>query len=159
VLYAGVMLTGEGPRMLEYNVRFGDPECQVLVTRLGEDLLPLCQAVAEGRGLPAQVAWTPGASACVVLASAGYPGAYATGHPIEGLEAAAARPGVTVFHAGTALAGGRVVTAGGRVLGVTAVGADVRAAGAAAYAAVGDIRFEGVHFRRDIGHRALGVRG
>ena len=159
VLYAGVMLTGAGPRILEYNVRFGDPECQVLVTRLAEDLLPLCQAVAEGRGLPAQVAWTPGASACVVLASAGYPGAYATGRPIEGLEAAGSRPGVTVFHAGTAREGGRVVTAGGRVLGVTAVGADVRAAVTAAYAAVGDIRFEGVHFRRDIGHRALGVAG
>jgi phosphoribosylamine--glycine ligase len=159
VLYAGVMLTRDGPRMLEYNVRFGDPECQALVVRLAEDLLSLCQVVAEGGGLPARVAWTPGASACVVLTSAGYPGAYATGHPISGLEAAAARPGVTVFHAGTALEGGRVVTAGGRVLGVTATGADVRAAVTTAYAAVGDIHFQGIHFRRDIGHRALGAAG
>jgi len=155
VLYAGLMLTADGPKLLEYNARFGDPECQVLVPRLADDLAPLCQAVAEGRGLPEAVAWRDEAAVCVVLASGGYPGSYRTGHPIAGLEAAAARPGVTVFHAGTARADGRLVTAGGRVLGVTACGADIPAAIAAAYGAVDDIRFEGMHFRRDIGRRAL----
>ncbi len=155
VLFAGLMLTPAGPRVLEYNVRFGDPECQALMLRLADDLLPLCQAVAEGRGLPASVAWRPEAAACVVLASGGYPGEYATGLPIEGIERAEARPGVTVFHAGTARRDGGLVTAGGRVLGVTALGADIPAAVAAAYAAAGEIRFDGVHYRRDIGHRAL----
>lgn len=155
VLYAGLMLTAGGPRILEYNVRFGDPECQVLVTRLADDLLPLCHAVAEGKGLPERVAWRPEAAVCVVLASAGYPGPYATGHPITGVETAEARPGVTVFHAGTALRDGRLVTAGGRVLGVTALGADIPEAIARAYEAVGDIGFEGAHTRRDIGRKAL----
>ncbi len=155
VLYAGLMLTAEGPKVLEYNVRFGDPECQALVVRLAGDLLPLCRAVAQGKGLPETVAWRPEAAVCVVLASGGYPGSYATGHPISGLEAAAAHPGVAVFHAGTAVRDGRLVTAGGRVLGVTAVGADIPAAIAAAYAAVAEIRFEGMHHRRDIGRRAL----
>lgn len=155
VLYAGLMLTPDGPKVLEYNVRHGDPECQVLMARLAGDLLPLCQAVAEGKGLVETTAWRPEAAVCVVLASGGYPGSYATGHPIEGLERAEARPGVTVFHAGTALHDGRLVTAGGRVLGVTALGADIPAAIAAAYQAAADIRFEGVHFRRDIGRRAL----
>jgi phosphoribosylamine--glycine ligase len=156
VLYAGLMLTAEGPRLLEYNVRFGDPECQPLMLRLGADLLPVCRAVAEGKGLPEAVEWRPEAAVCVVLASGGYPGAYATGHPITGTEAAARHPGVTVFHAGTARRDGRLVTAGGRVLGVTALGADIPTAVARAYAAVGEIRFEGMHFRRDIGRRALG---
>ena len=155
VLFAGLMLTPAGPRVLEYNVRFGDPECQALMLRLADDLLPLCQAVAEGRGLPASVAWRPEAAACVVLASGGYPGEYATGLPIDGIERAEARPGVTVFHAGTARRDGGLVTAGGRVLGVTALGADIPAAVAAAYGAAGEIRFDGVHYRRDIGHRAL----
>ena len=155
VLFAGLMLTPAGLRVLEYNVRFGDPECQALMPRLADDLLPLCQAVAEGRGLPTSVTWRPEAAACVVLASGGYPGEYATGLPIEGIERAEARPGVTVFHAGTARRDGGLVTAGGRVLGVTALGADIPAAVAAAYAAAGEIRFDGAHYRRDIGHRAL----
>jgi phosphoribosylamine--glycine ligase len=155
VLFAGLMLTPRGVRVLEYNVRFGDPECQVLMLRLADDLLPLCQAVAAGHGLPASVAWRPDAAACVVLAADGYPGPYATGLPIEGIERAEAHPGVTVFHAGTARRDGRLVTAGGRVLGVTALGADIPSAVAAAYAAVAEIRFDGVHYRRDIGHRAL----
>jgi len=155
VLYAGLMLTRDGPKMLEYNARFGDPECQVLLPRLTGDLVPLCQAVAEGKGLPGAAVWRPEAAVCVVLASGGYPGAYATGRSIDGIERAEARPGVTVFHAGTAVREGRLVTAGGRVLGVTAIGADIPAAIAAAYEAVGDIRFDGVHFRRDIGRRAL----
>jgi phosphoribosylamine--glycine ligase len=155
VLFAGLMLTAAGVRVLEYNVRFGDPECQVLMLRLAEDLLPLCQAVAEGRGLPGSVAWRPEAAVCVVLASGGYPGEYATGIPIEGLDRATAQPGVTVFHAGTAWRDGTLATAGGRVLGVAALGADIPAAVAAAYAGAGAVRFEGMHYRRDIGHRAL----
>jgi phosphoribosylamine--glycine ligase len=158
VLFAGLMLTREGPKVLEYNVRLGDPECQVLMLRLADDLLPLCQAVAAGRGLPPAVAWRPEAAVCVVLASGGYPGAYETGKPISGLEAAA-RPGVIVFHAGTARRDARLVTAGGRVLGVTALGPDLPAAVAAAYAAVDAIRFEGAHCRRDIGARALARAG
>jgi phosphoribosylamine--glycine ligase len=155
VLFAGLMLTAAGVRLLEYNVRFGDPECQVLMLRLAEDLLPLCQAVAEGHGLPTSVAWRPEAAVCVVLASGGYPGEYATGVPIEGLERAGAHPRVTVFHAGTAWREGRLVTAGGRVLGVAALAADIPAALEAAYAGVGEIRFDRMHYRRDIGHRAL----
>ena len=159
VLYAGLMLTREGPQVLEFNARFGDPETQVLVPRLAGDLLTLCRAVAEGRDLPETVPWRPETAVSVVLASGGYPGAYATGHPIAGVEAAGARPGVTVFHAGTALRDGRLVTSGGRVLAVTALGRDTRTAIAAAYDAVGDIRFEGMHFRRDIGRRALAYLG
>jgi phosphoribosylamine---glycine ligase len=155
VLYAGIMLTAGGPQLLEYNVRFGDPECQPLMLRLAGDLLPLCRAVAEGKGLPEQAEWRPEAAVCVVLASGGYPGHYTTGHPIAGVEAASSRPGVTVFHAGTAERDGRLVTAGGRVLGVTALGADIPAAIDAAYQAVSDIRFEGMQCRRDIGRRAL----
>ena len=155
VLYAGLMLTRDGPIVLEYNARFGDPECQVLVGRLASDLAPLCRAVADGAGLPSAAVWRPEAAVCVVLASGGYPGRYTTGHLISGLEAAEARPGVTVFHAGTALREGRLVTDGGRVLGVTAVAEDLPAAIRAAYATVGDIRFEGMHCRRDIGRRAL----
>jgi phosphoribosylamine---glycine ligase len=156
VLYAGLMLTADGPKLLEYNARFGDPECQVLMARLAGDLVPLCQAVAEGRDLPDAVAWSDEAAVCVVLASGGYPGSYKTGYPIAGLEAAAARPGITLFHAGTAREDGRLVTAGGRVLGVTALGGDVRQAIAAAYAAVDDIRFEGMQYRRDIAAAAAG---
>jgi phosphoribosylamine--glycine ligase len=155
VLYAGIMLTRDGPKVLEFNARFGDPEAQVLLPRLSGDFLALCRAVAEGRGLPETVAWRPDAAVCVVLASGGYPGTYATGHPITGVEAAGMRPGVTVFHAGTALRDGRLLTAGGRVLGVTALGRDLPAAIAAAYEAAGDIRFQGMHCRRDIGRRAL----
>jgi phosphoribosylamine---glycine ligase len=159
VLYAGLMLTPAGVRVLEYNVRFGDPECQVLMLRLADDLLPLCLDVAAGRGLPPTVAWRPDAAVCVVLASGGYPGDYRTGVPIEGLERAEAHPGVTVFHAGTARRDGRLTTAGGRVLGVSAVGADIPRAISAAYAAAAEIRFEGAHYRRDIGHRALRQAG
>jgi phosphoribosylamine---glycine ligase len=155
VLYAGLMLTVAGPRLLEYNVRFGDPECQVLMPRMTDDLLDLCQAVAEGRGLPRSVAWRPEAAVCVVLASGGYPGDYRTGIPIDGIERAEAHAGITVFHAGTARRDGRLATAGGRVLGVTALGADIPAAVSAAYSAAEEIRFDGIHYRRDIGHRAL----
>jgi phosphoribosylamine---glycine ligase len=155
VLYVGLMITREGPKVIEFNCRFGDPECQVLLPRLDEDLLALLLAAATGKGLPSSLAWSPRASVCVVMTSAGYPGHYETGRPITGLEAAGQIDGVTVFHAGTARAGGALVTAGGRVLGVQALGADVAAAIRAAYAAVERIRFDGAHYRRDIGHHAL----
>jgi phosphoribosylamine--glycine ligase len=159
VLFANLMLTADGAKVLEYNVRFGDPECQALMVRQVDDLAPLCLAVAVGKGLPERLAWRPETAVCVVLASGGYPGPYRTGHPITGLEAAASRPGVTIFHAGTARQDGRLVTGGGRVLGVTALGADAGTAIASAYAAVSDIRFEGMHVRRDIGRRALARLG
>ncbi len=155
VLYVGLMITREGPKVIEFNCRFGDPECQVLMPRLEEDVLALLLAAATGKGLPPSLAWSRRTSVCVVMASAGYPGSHETGKAITGLEEAAAQPGVTIFHAGTARAGGALVTAGGRVLGVQALGDDVAAAIRNAYAAVERIRFDGAHYRRDIGHHAL----
>jgi len=155
VLYVGLMMTAAGPRVVEFNCRFGDPECQVLMPRLGEDVLPLLEAVAAGRGLPTGVAWRPEAAVCVVAASGGYPGAYETGVPIAGIDEAGRLVGVTVFQAGTAMREGQLVTAGGRVLGVSALGADVPAAIDRAYEAMDRIRFAGLHFRRDIGRRAV----
>ncbi|MHB8926159.1 MAG: phosphoribosylamine--glycine ligase [Bacillota bacterium] len=156
-LFAGLMLTAGGPKVLEFNARFGDPETQVLLPRLRCDLVPLLLAAARGSlaGLRAEV--SRDAAACVVMASSGYPGPYEKGLPITGLEEAAAA-GATVFHAGTARdASGRLVTAGGRVLGVTAVGSDLAAAAARAYAAVERISFRGAHYRRDIGGRRRGA--
>ena len=153
VLFVGLMLTSEGPKVLEFNCRFGDPECQALLVRAPGDLVPLLVAAAHGGPWPAVGPWSAPASVCVTLASAGYPGTYRTGAAIEGVEAADALPGVTVFHAGTALRGGRLVTAGGRVLGVTAVADDLPTAVAHAYGATGMIRFEGMHYRKDIGKR------
>jgi phosphoribosylamine---glycine ligase len=155
VLFVGLMITREGPKVIEFNCRFGDPECQAILPRLEDDLLALLLATATGKGLPPALAFSPRSSVCVVMTSAGYPGAYETGRAITGVEAAAGLAGVNVFHAGTALAGGALVTAGGRVLGVQALGADVAAAIRTAYAAVERIRFDGVHYRRDIGHHAL----
>ncbi|HKZ07753.1 MAG TPA: phosphoribosylamine--glycine ligase [Methylomirabilota bacterium] len=154
-LYVGLMITRGGPKVVEFNCRFGDPECQVVLPRLATDLLPLLRAVAQGGGIPATVPWRPDASVCVVMASGGYPGVYETGRPIAGVEDAEALPGVTVFHAGTARRDGTLVTAGGRVLAVQALGHDVRSAVDTAYAAVARIRFEGAHYRRDIARRAL----
>ena len=153
VLYVGLMLTAEGPKVIEFNCRFGDPECQALVVRVPGDLVPLLVAAAHGGPWPEVGPWSTRASVCVVLASGGYPGKYGTGAAIEGVESAETAPGVTVFHAGTALREGRLVTAGGRVLGVTAVAGDLETAIARAYGAVGAIRFEGMHYRRDIGRR------
>jgi phosphoribosylamine--glycine ligase len=155
VLYVGLMITREVPKVIEFNCRFGDPECQAILPLLESDLLALLQAAATGRGMPTALSWSPAASVCVVMASAGYPGRYETGRPITGLGEAGARPGVQIFHAGTAMAGDAVVTAGGRVLGVQALGDDVASAIRAAYAAVERIGFEGAHYRRDIGHHAL----
>ena len=155
VIYAGLMLTRQGPKVLEYNCRFGDPEHQTIMPRLQDDPLLLLHAVAKGERLPSTVRWRPEAAVCVVLASGGYPGEYQTGKSISGIEEAEKLPDVTVFHAGTALEDGRLVTAGGRVLGVTALGADIPAAIARAYDAVAKICFEGIHFRKDIGRKAL----
>ncbi len=153
VLYAGLMLTAEGPKVIEFNCRFGDPECQPIMACADGDLVPALLAVARGERPPAMES-TRQAAVCVTLASGGYPGAYARGIPITGVEAAASMPGVLVFHSGTARRDGVLVTDGGRVLGVTAVAADVPSAIQAAYAGVARIRFDGMHFRTDIGRRA-----
>jgi phosphoribosylamine--glycine ligase len=155
VLYAGLMITAAGPKVLEFNVRFGDPETQPILMRLAGDLLPLLEASADGSLATVQATWRPEHAVCVVMASGGYPGSYRTGIPIDGLDRAGSRADTAVFHAGTSLADGRVVTAGGRVLGVTAIGRDVAEAIDRAYLAVADISFEGEHHRTDIGRRAL----
>jgi phosphoribosylamine--glycine ligase len=155
VLYCGLMMTARGPMVLEFNARFGDPETQAILARLDSDLLDALEACVEGRLSDTELRWKPGASACVIASSAGYPGSYSTGLPITGLEAAAAIPGVQVFHSGTALSGEAVVTAGGRVLGVTASGPNLEEALTQAYAALAKINFEGMYYRKDIGHRAL----
>jgi phosphoribosylamine--glycine ligase len=153
VLYAGLMLTAAGPRVLEFNCRFGDPETQAILPLLESDLLDIVQACAAGRLADVDIHWKTGAAACVVLASEGYPGALSLGRPIHGL--AQTFDDAIVFHAGTSLSADTVVTAGGRVLGVTGWGRDLPAALARAYAAVNCLHFDGQQFRRDIGHRAL----
>ena len=155
ILYPGIMLTKAGPKVLEFNARFGDPETQVYLTRLENDLVELLDASVNGTLDKMELKWKPEASVCVVMASGGYPGNYAKGKPIQGLEDAAKLPDVKVFHAGTALKDGQIVTNGGRVLGVTALGNDLKAAQAAAYAAMEKIHFDGAHFRRDIVAKAL----
>lgn len=160
LLYPGLMLTARGFRVLEFNARFGDPETQVYLPRLENDLLELFEACLAGTLDRVELRWRPQAAVCVVMASAGYPGAYAKGKPITGLEEVARLPHVKVFHAGTAPAGeGVVVTSGGRVLGVTAWADTLAAAREAAYAAVARLRFEGAHYRRDIAARALSGSG
>jgi phosphoribosylamine--glycine ligase len=155
LIYPGVMLTQAGPKVLEFNTRFGDPETQVYLTRLENDLVELLDASVNGTLRHVDLRWKPDASVCVVLASGGYPGAYTKGHPIAGLAEANRRPNTKVFHAGTARVGDQIVTNGGRVLGVTAWGRDLPAAQQAAYAAVQHITFAGAHFRRDIAAKAL----
>ena len=157
VLYSGLMLTNQGPKVLEFNVRFGDPECQPLLVRLTSDLLDLLEATVDGRLEEIEPpTWDPRPAVCVVMASDGYPSAYATGQPIRGLEEAAKLPDVKVFHAGTATMNGQVVANGGRVLGVTALGATTAAAKRQAYTAVKCIRWEGAWCRKDISDKALG---
>ncbi|MFP5226886.1 MAG: phosphoribosylamine--glycine ligase [Acidobacteriota bacterium] len=155
VLYCGLMMTATGPQVLEFNARFGDPETQAILIRLESDLVEALEACVEGRLSETEFRWRPGASACVVAASQGYPGSYVSGMVISGLEEAARVPGVEVFHAGTTFADGQYRTAGGRVLGVTAAGATLESALGSAYEAMGRIAFDGMVFRRDIGHRAL----
>ncbi len=156
VLYAGLMLTAEGPKVVEFNCRFGDPETQALLPRLTTDLVPLLLACREGTLAGLELAWRPEACVCVVAAAAGYPGPSRRGDVIGGLEGDG--EDVMIFHAGTAFdADGRIVTAGGRVLGVTALGSDAAHARDRAYARLERIRFSGMHFRRDIGLRRAGV--
>jgi phosphoribosylamine---glycine ligase len=157
VIYAGLMVSKEQFNVLEFNVRFGDPETQAIIPRLKSDLLPLLLAAAEGNLTGIEPEWSDDAAVCVVISSGGYPGKYKTGYPIEGLRAIEERCGknVAVFHAGTAISKDRVVTAGGRVLGVTAWESSLTKALENVYEAADLIKFEGLYFRRDIAHRAL----
>src|ERR1035438_7765745 len=155
LLYPGVMLTKNGPKILEFKARFGDPETQVYLTRLENDLVELLDASVSGTLDKIELKWKSAASVCVVMASGGYPGNYEKGKPIRGLEDAAKLHDTKVFHAGTVKSGNQIVTSGGRVLGVTSWAKDLRSAQAAAYAAVERIEFEGTHYRRDIGAKAL----
>jgi phosphoribosylamine--glycine ligase len=155
VLYCGLMMTAKGPQVLEYNARFGDPETQAILVRLESDLVDALEAAIDGRLSETALRWASGASACVIASSSGYPGSYKTGLPISGLGAAAQIPGVEVFHSGTAEDGGQIVTNGGRVLGVTAAGDSLEQALRRAYDAMAQIKFDGIYYRRDIGHRAL----
>ena len=157
-LYAGLMMTAAGPKVLEFNGRLGDPETQPLMHRMASDFVPALMAAASGELAGVKLEWRTGPSVCVVLASGGYPGDYATGTPIRGIEAAEAT-GATVFHAGTRAGAGGVVTAGGRVLGVTAAGQDLAGAIHGAYEAVRQVSFEGMHYRTDIGQKGLRRRG
>ncbi|WP_025321549.1 phosphoribosylamine--glycine ligase [Deferrisoma camini] len=155
VLYAGLMIRGDEVKVLEFNCRFGDPECQPIVMRMKGDLVPVLEACVDGTLDRVDLEWDPRPAVCVVMASGGYPGAYEKGLEIRGLEDAAALDDVVVFHAGTRQEAGKVVTAGGRVLGVTALGSDIPSAIERAYRAVDRISWPGVHFRRDIGRKAL----
>lgn len=151
MLFPGLMLTAEGPKVLEFNCRWGDPETQVLVRRLRSDLLPLLEATAEGRLSTIHPEWDPRAAVCVILASGGYPGSYEKGKTISGLEATAELEDVEVFHAGTKAVDGRITTNGGRVLGVTALGKNLSESRMLAYRAADRISFDGIQRRNDIG--------
>ena len=150
-LYVGLMLTKDGPKVLEFNCRLGDPETQAIVGRMDSDLAEVLSDVAAGKLAPEKLKWKAGASACVVMASGGYPGKFESGKVIRGLREAGQVAEVKVLHAGTKLAGGEIVTSGGRVLGVTASSGSLDAALKKAYEACGKISFEGMHYRRDIG--------
>ena len=155
VLYAGVMIKDGDPKVLEFNVRFGDPEAQPLLMRMESDLVPVLDAVVDQRLRDVEIRWRTEPAVCVVMAAGGYPGAHDTGKPIAGLADAAALADVMVFHAGTARRDDTIVTNGGRVLGVTALGRDIPDAIQRAYRAVEKIRWDGVHYRTDIGRKAL----
>ncbi|MGE4297765.1 MAG: phosphoribosylamine--glycine ligase [Desulfovibrionaceae bacterium] len=155
MLYAGLMYTANGPYVLEYNVRFGDPECQPLLMRLDTDLAEIMTACVEGRLPSIEVKYKPETSVCVVMAAAGYPGAYPKGMAISGIAQADDLDNVKVFEAGTKLMDGKTVTSGGRVLGVTALGADLKAAQERAYEAVSKISYDSSYYRRDIGDKGL----
>ena len=157
-LYAGLMLTCDGPKVIEFNVRFGDPEAQVVIPAIDEPLAPHLASAGAGRHTGTAIAFSPDQLVGVVLASGGYPGAVTTGLPIAGLDDAAAQAGVTVFHSGTSERGGRIVTAGGRVLTVVGRGPTFDAAIARAYDGVGRVHFDGMQYRRDIGAKARGIQ-
>lgn len=155
VLYAGIMLTLEGPKVLEFNVRFGDPEAQVILPRIKDDILPVLLGSCEGDLTNVKLRWERKSCVCVVMSSGGYPGKYSTGYEISGLETAEEEGEVMVFHAGTKKEGKKIVTSGGRVLGVTALGSGIEKAINRAYEAVEKIKFDHAFFRRDIGAKAL----
>jgi phosphoribosylamine--glycine ligase len=155
VLYAGLMINDGEAKVLEFNARFGDPETQPIMARLETDLIEIIEAILDGSLAKLDIKWKPDSAVCVVIASGGYPGKYEKGRVISGLENAAKQKGVVVFHAGTAIENGLIVSDGGRVLGVTGIGPVVAAAIDNAYAGVREIDFEGMHYRRDIGARAL----
>jgi phosphoribosylamine--glycine ligase len=154
ILYLGLMLTRDGPFVVEYNARLGDPETQSVLVRLESDLVDILDSIASRRIARADIAWSDDSSVCVVAASGGYPGPSETGKPITGLEAAQTVQGVAVFHAGTALVNGTIVTAGGRVLGVTARAPQLQEARARAYEAIGKLSFDRIHYRTDIAQSA-----
>jgi len=154
-LYAGLMMTANGPSVLEFNVRLGDPETQPLMMRLASDWGEVLMAAARGSLNADRLEWSPEPATCVVIASGGYPGAFRSGEKITGIEEAEGAEGAVVFHAGTKREGNDLVTAGGRVLGVTATGADLASSMKAAYAAVDKIHFAGMHYRKDVGNRGL----
>ena len=153
ILYAGLMLTKHGPKILEFNARFGDPETQPLLVRMESDIIPLFEACIDGTLEQCDLKWKPETSVCVVMAAKGYPGSYEKGKEISGLDEAGALPDVVVFHAGTKGESGKVLTNGGRVLGITATGPDTPSAIAKAYEAVSKIKWDGIHYRKDIGAR------
>ena len=155
VLYVGLMITDAGPKVIEFNCRLGDPEAQVLLTRMESDLVPMLDACIDGTLDKVECKWKPEAATCVVMASGGYPDPYETGKVITGLDRANALEDVTVFHAGTQMQNGDIATGGGRVLGVTAVASDIKSAIEGAYRGVKEIDFDQAHFRTDIGYRAL----
>lgn len=155
VVYVGVMICDGKPQVLEFNCRFGDPEAQPILMRLDSDLFELLKATADGNLKNVNISWKDEASVCVVLASGGYPGSYKKGKKITGLDSIKNDEDVVVFHAGTKLNNGEVLTSGGRVLGVTALGADIKGAKARAYKAIEKIHFDGMHFRRDIADKAI----
>jgi phosphoribosylamine--glycine ligase len=155
VLYVGLMLTADGPKVLEFNARFGDPECQPLMLRLKSDLVPLIEATIDGKLDRVKAEWKNAAAVCVVLCAGGYPGSYKKGKEIKGLDALKDWRRGSVFHAGTTKKDGRWLTAGGRVLGVTALGKDIESAVAEVYGAVRQIQWDGMHYRKDIARRAL----
>ncbi len=155
ILYVGLMITEAGPKVIEFNCRLGDPEAQVLLTRMESDLVPMLDACIDGTLDKVECKWKPEAATCVVMASGGYPDPYETGKVITGLDRANALEDVTVFHAGTQMQNGDIATGGGRVLGVTALGCDIRSAIEGAYRGVKEIHFDQAHFRTDIGYRAL----
>jgi phosphoribosylamine--glycine ligase len=156
VLYAGLMIDGDSVKTLEFNARFGDPECQPLLMRMKSDIVPILMAVANGDISGIDIEWHDMAAVCVVMASGGYPGDYRKGDEISGLDVAAGIDDLFVFHAGTGEVDGRIIATGGRVLGVTGRGASVAEAIAKAYEGVAAISWEGVHYRTDIGEKALG---
>ena len=155
ILYAGLMLTESGPKVLEFNARFGDPETQPIMMRINSDIVPVFEACIDGTLAKCSLQWKPEPTVCVVMAAKGYPGAYEKGKEINGLDSADNQGNTVVFHAGTRMNGGKVVTNGGRVLGVTALGIDIGAAIKSAYSAVEKIEWDGIHYRKDIGNKAM----